>query len=955
MAVSFNVPKSPARSILTIDEFLGVDFTNGPANVEDKKSPNCVNMIRDVPGKVRKCMGYETIASYVDENEDPLPINGYHMLRGEEKGFLHAGADILYGNVWLYDSANNTRSKAWQFEKKLYMLDGKELLCLSNEEAAESETTVGYHTRNITGDTFTETVTLEENDFINFYLPYECEKVTITYTDDQEEEQTITEDLDDVTAYLFENTYGDYEFEITFDASYTHETKSFTGNPTSVGTIGDGSRVTVDFEKRCLYNHEITISNGTWTSTEQTAYTTYSKNIPYEDDYTVSVHLSPNSEYQDRVRNTTKVSNTEYYAVFVDTDESPFLLYPGDYIYLMGWVGDFEVKKTIEVTYTEDGGEPISETIDGGYGIRCYLPNNSNKVRSYSYIKLTAQRRISTFTYVSELTLRYFPDAYSSYANSLKSIAIKNTYGHTYEGLLQYVVNSSMLGNGFFDGRSGTFVDSGVIHKVEKVSDLAYIPTVTISKDPEGGGTPYEDLNLLTSAFTETFLGKPSVKDYNLSFKDLDEEPPIVEVMDENGDFQPKEYETDFTVDYEEGIVTFTTAPGESPLTGEDNVKITAYRTIEGYADRINHCTIGTLFGVSGALDRLFVSGNPDYINYDWYSGQYDPTYFTDTSYSMLGTSASAIVGYSIISNYLAAHKDYMERDQNIILREGDLVESEPSFRIINTLQGAGAVAPFSFAYLETEPLFLTRLGIYAVTAQDISGEKYAQNRSYFVDGKLLDEPNMDNAFGFVYKDMYWLCLNNVAYILDGLQPIHTDKSKPYATRQYAAFYRTNLPARIMWEEDGRLFFGTEDGRVCRFHNDKYALESYNDDGEPIEAMWETPDIDGKLFYKNKTLRYIALRLDSAIATSVNIWVMNHGLWQFVKKDDTSGRYLSFSHLVFSKLSFSGDKTQHTFSSKVRVKKVDKFRLRVGNDDLNEPFGLYNIAFEYVENGNYKG
>ena len=631
MAVSFKVPASPAKSILTIDNFLGVDFTNSAAAVEETKSPSAVNMIRDVPGKVRKCMGYETLETY-EEKEEPLRINGYYTLRGDEYGLIHAGTNIYRNHVLLYSDAADARSKAWQFEDRLYIVDGKKML-VYYKETKDDETT--YH--------------------------------------------------------------------------------------------------------------------------------------------------------------------------------------------------------------------------------------------------------------------------------------------------------------------------------VEKVEDNAYTPTLTISKDPEGGGQSYEDLNLLTPAFTELFLGKPAIKDYCMSFENLDKTPPIVEVMDANGDFQPKTLGTDYTVDYSTGIISFINAPGESHLTGEDNVKITAYRTVEGYSDRINHCTIGTLFGVNGALDRLFLSGNPDYINYDWYSGQYDPTYFTDTSYSLLGSSSSAVVGYSIISNYLAAHKDYMERDQNIILREGDLVESEPSFRIINTLQGAGAIAPFSFAYLATEPLFLTREGVFAVTAQDITGEKYAQNRSYFLDGKLLDEPNLEDSFGFVYKDMYWLCVNNVAYILDGLQPIHTDKSKPYATRQYVGFYRDNLPARIMWEQDGRLFFGTSDGRICRFFNDKYALESYNDDGEPIVASWETPDIDGKLFYKNKTLRYIALRLDSALATSVNIWVMNRGIWQFAMTDNTSGRYLSFSHLVFSKLSFSGDKTQHTFSTKVKVKKVDKFRLRVTNDSLNEPFGLFNIAFEYIESGNYKG
>lgn len=632
MATSFKVPSSPKKSILTIDEFLGADFTNSAANIDITRSPNCVNMIRDVPGKIRKCMGWETEKEYKNDAGIGLKINGYHSFRGDDSYLVHAGTNFYRGDELIYSEANDEISTSWQFKEKLYIIDGKKML----------------------------------------------------------------------------------------------------------------------------------------------------------------------------------------------------------------------------VYYKKEEDENIS-----------------------------------------------------------------------------YVL--------------------------EPVENNAYIPTLTISKDPEGGGTAYEDLNLLSPAFTELFLGKDGVVEYHLSFDDLNETPCKVEVMDSDGNFVEKTYETDYTVDYAAGVVTFSEAPGVSPLSGEDNVRITAYRTVEGYADRINKCTIGTLFGVNGALDRLFLSGNEEYINYDWYSGQYDPTYFEDTAYSLLGSDASAIVGYSIISNLLAAHKDDMEKDQNIILRQGDLEESEPVFRIVNTLQGAGAIAKHSFAYLSTEPLFLTERGIYAVTAQDITGEKYAQNRSFYLNGKLLEEGNKERAFGFVYKDMYWLCLNDVCYILDGLQPLMTDKSMPYATRQYAGFYRTNVPANIMWERDGVLYFGTTSGKICKFHTDKTALASYNDDGAPIEAIWETPDIDGSLFYKNKTLRYMAVRLESAIATSIKIYAMKRGLWNFIKYDDAAGRYFSFSQLIFSKLSFSGDKTQKIASTKLRIKKVDKFRIRILNDSLNEPFGVYNMAFEYVESGNFKG
>nr|DAH37461.1 MAG TPA: hypothetical protein [Caudoviricetes sp.] len=617
MATKFSIPSSPSRSVLTISTFLGADFTNSPAAVSENQSPNCKNMIRDVPGKVRKCMGYKKIAEYDDQ------INGYHYIRGEQYGLVHAGTKMYYNGVVKYSDANNARSRSWQFDNKLYIVDGKKLL------------------------------------------------------------------------------------------------------------VWDGAEV------------------------------------------------KPASEY-------------------------------------------------------------------------------------------------------------------------------------------------------------------------------AKIPTVTIAKAPNGGGTSYEDLNLIQPGFTELFAGTEGDTAYHMTFGGLDDTTVKAYILDSSGSWAEKTENTDFTVDRENGIINFTAAPGKSPVTGEDNVKITAYRTVSGYADRINKCCIGTQYGLKGAMDRLFLSGNPDYINQDWFSDQNDPTYFADTYYSSLGTSKSAIMGYSVINNYLATHKDEMETDQFIVLREGVLADNKPVFRSVNTLQGAGAIAKDTFAYLSSEPLFLTRSGVYAITAQDITGEKYGQNRSFYLNGKLLKESDLEKSFAFVYKDMYWLCVNGVAYILDGLQPMQTDKSMPYSTRQYAGFYRTNLPANCMWEKDGNLYFGSTDGRVCEFYSDSDALVSYNDDGEKIEAIWETPDLDGKLFYKNKTFRYLAVRLKSAVATTLEMYVQKRGLWSFIKKDNYTARYLSFGSVVFSKFTFSSDQTQKIIPSKLRVKKVDKARFRFVNSELNEPFGLFDIALEYVENGNHK-
>ncbi|MBN3013326.1 hypothetical protein [Ruthenibacterium lactatiformans] len=292
---------------------------------------------------------------------------------------------------------------------------------------------------------------------------------------------------------------------------------------------------------------------------------------------------------------------------------------------------------------------------------------------------------------------------------------------------------------------------------VTRVDADAYIPTLTIARAPNGGGEEYENANLICPKYREQFLGTENDKVYQMSLVPLDSTPVEAELLQADGSWKPMAENSGFTVNRTAGTVTFTTAPGVSPVAGQDNVKITASHTVEGYADRINKCRIGIQFGVNGATDRLFLSGSPQLINYDWYSGLNDPTYWGDQAYSVLGQSDSAIVGYSIVNARLAAHKDSTDSDRNVIVREGTLVDNKPAFPIVNILQGEGAIGPYSFGYLGTEPLFLTKLGVYAITAQDITGEKYSQSRSFFLNGKLLEENGLEEAFALVYKDMYWL------------------------------------------------------------------------------------------------------------------------------------------------------------------------------------------------------
>ena len=92
-----------------------------------------------------------------------------------------------------------------------------------------------------------------------------------------------------------------------------------------------------------------------------------------------------------------------------------------------------------------------------------------------------------------------------------------------------------------------------------------------------------------------------------------------------------------------------------------------------------------------------------------------------------------------------------------------------------------------------------------------------------------------------------------------------------------------------------------------------------------------------------------------ALRTSVKLYSRKLGSWSFIKEDTASGVVFDFENIDFELFSFSTDTSEKVVHTKVRVKKVDKARFKVENGNLNEPFGLFDLALEYVESGNYKG
>ncbi|MBP0980161.1 MAG: hypothetical protein J6Q18_01215, partial [Oscillospiraceae bacterium] len=262
--------------------------------------------------------------------------------------------------------------------------------------------------------------------------------------------------------------------------------------------------------------------------------------------------------------------------------------------------------------------------------------------------------------------------------------------------------------------------------------------------------------------------------------------------------------------------------------------------------------------------------------------------------------------------------------------------------------QGSGAVSKYAFSILETEPLFLTESGIMAVTPSDVLGERFAQLRSYYLNGLLLKQ-DLANAVCTTFDRFYMLAAGGYLFALDGTQAA-VERNMPYSNRQYEGFYRTNVPARVIANIGGVLMFGTDDGRVCEFYKDYDSAFAFNDDGKPIHCKWTTPEILGKNFYFKKRFRRVSVMLGAAVRTSVQVRAMYDGTSEIVAEYNNDAMFFAWSQLQWSKFTWKTDSSSQIFTEKISIKPDNrKAQFVFENAILNEPMSLYAATIEFTE------
>ena len=140
---------------------------------------------------------------------------------------------------------------------------------------------------------------------------------------------------------------------------------------------------------------------------------------------------------------------------------------------------------------------------------------------------------------------------------------------------------------------------------------------------------------------------------------------------------------------------------------------------------------------------------------------------------------------------------------------------------------GEGCASTYACVNFAGDNLLLSSNGVFGVVlASNVAtAERYTRERSRTINERLCKHQNLSEAVGIVYKNRYYLSIDDVCYVADARYKF-TAEDDLEGSYNYEWWYWDNIPARVFANINGNLLFGTKDGRICVF-DDKYTDRTY--------------------------------------------------------------------------------------------------------------------------------
>jgi len=519
-------------------------------------------------------------------------------------------------------------------------------------------------------------------------------------------------------------------------------------------------------------------------------------------------------------------------------------------------------------------------------------------------------------------------------------------------------------------------------------------PTTAIGRSPDGTtSTIFEGRSLLSEWARNTFLADGTSTVYICdNYFGSTSDVKVEKLVGTDWVLQTTGYTVSNVGSF--GRVTFTTAPTAPTITGQDNIRV-SFR-LPGGLTACNWLVNYEYYGYGGQNDYAFVAmvGKRGQMkrNRD-FRIRLEDWYMDTNSYTDFGDDQAIIMGYSLYGGYLITHTQKIGENPTVFLRSASLDSvGESIFPVKTGIVGVGALNGSTNASLRGDPMWLSEYGITAIVSNEITNVQSVQDRGFYINQKLLQEPNLKDAIAFVYQNKYYIIVNDHVYVADSRMR-SSERLSFSESFQYDWYYWEGISATDYTILDEVLYLASGLD-IVRFKTDVddypycdekvatpslwalatvYAENALVHDGLenyyrclkphtssteraldnifywqeilkvgsnyqiPVLAYWTTPIMNMGNITMRKTLKNLWVRLGKHPSYSVIIYYLTQGIRKKVKEQYDG--VFDFDNIDFERFTFSTDTDPSVMVTNRQERKFMSISFRIESRD-QYPFSL---------------
>jgi hypothetical protein len=461
------------------------------------------------------------------------------------------------------------------------------------------------------------------------------------------------------------------------------------------------------------------------------------------------------------------------------------------------------------------------------------------------------------------------------------------------------------------------------------IAVVGYVPLIAIDTPPTGGGTDYEQINVLTGKKHQQFDCNGTSSVYTLAEANI---TSVDAVLYASNTVSTASYSVNLTT----AAVTFTTSSISGWASGENNIDI--YWTKGTGSRQIVTANLYSMYFGGDNDTRVHLWGNTSNQNTIIYSDLADGVpsaeYFPALNYSQVGSNEFAVT--DVVRQYdrrlIFTESDswyssyYATTDDN-----GNKLVSFPTYPL-NQVKGNKAAGQTRI--IQNNPVTVFD-GIYEWVATNVRDERNAKLISKKIQPSL-SELSLPTAITYDWeeKSEYWICIGSTVFVWH------------YINDTWSKF--DNIPAKCFLVIAGEMYFGSSTGKVYKFDS---ALRA--DVSTSITASWESGFLDFGAEFLKKYINMLWVSIKPEAQSFVDITYETN-------RDETSGTYTAEYHLAtfdnmnFTNFSFNTNYKPQIFRFKIKAKKFAYFKIVLENDSAVDTVTILDLTFKNRFGGEIK-